>query len=371
MKIDFANLQRQYQAYKAQIDLEINQVLQNSSYIMGESVGRLENALREYTQAHYAIACSSGTDALVLILMALGISRDDEVITTPFSFFATSEAIALVGAKPVFVDIDTRTYNLDVSLVPPAITPKTKAILAVSLYGQPCDMEALAKIACEHHLALIEDAAQSFGGSLGDRKSCNLSPFASTSFFPSKPLGCYGDGGAVFLRDEAIAHKVVSLLQHGQAGRYKHRYLGMNARMDSIQAGVLCAKLKYLDIEIRRRNEIAGRYSEGLENAVLPYVANGYLSAFGQYSVLVENRDRYIEHLKLCGIPTAVHYPTPLHLQEAFGYLGYQEGDFPVSERIAKRILSLPMNAFLEDREIDYIIQAFNQKTIINQVNTR
>lgn len=362
MKIDFTNLSRQYQAYKTSIDTEIQQVLNHSSYIMGESVSRLEEKLKAQCGAPYAIGCSSGTDALLLVLMALGIKSGDEVITSPFTFIASSEVIAFLGARPVFVDIDEKTYNLNPDLIEEKITSKTKAILAVSLYGQPVDMQTLNQIATKHNLVLIEDGAQSFGASLGAKKSCNLSEFATTSFFPSKPLGCYGDGGAVFCQNEEMASKIRSLLSHGQKRRYEHQYIGINARLDSIQAGILCAKIEGLNQEIKRRNEVAEHYSATLKGAITPFVALGCQSAFAQYSVRVQRREEMIEHLASHQIPTAIHYPKPLHLQEAFVYLGYKRGDFPIAERVSNEILSLPMNAFITKEEQDHIIEVFNQK---------
>lgn len=360
MKIDFINLSRQYQAYQKQIDSQINSVLARGAFIMGEQIISLEQELEDYTQASHAIACSSGTDALILALMALGIEGGDEVITTPFSFFATAEAIVLLGARPVFVDIDEQTYNLNPHLIEEKITPKTKAILPASLYGQVSDMDAISAIASAYKLAVIEDASQSFGATYNGRKSCALSDFATTSFFPSKPLGCYGDGGAVFCQNIEDSQKIRALLKHGQVKRYIHKYIGLNARLDTIQAGVLLAKLPFLDQEIQRREEIASMYSENLKNCTLPCIATGSKSVFAQYSIRVKNRDKLARSLQDEGIPTAVHYPIPLHLQEAMAFLGYQRGDFPVSEKVADEILSLPMSAFLDPKEQAYVIEKFN-----------
>lgn len=360
MKIDFANLSRQYQAYKTFIDQSIQKVLNSSSFIMGQEIMELEEALCSYTQAPHVIACSSGTDALILALMALDIGRGDEVITTPFSFFATAEAIAFLGAKPVFIDIDEQTYNLNPSLIEEKITSKTKAILPVSLYGQVGDMDAINAIASAYGLSVIEDASQSFGATYKGKKSCALSDFATTSFFPSKPLGCYGDGGAVFCICEEKAQKIRSLLKHGQSQRYIHQYIGMNARLDTLQAGILLAKLPFFDQEIHLRQRIASIYQNSLQNCILPYVAKDCKSVFAQYSIRVHNREKLVQKLKDRGIPTAIHYPLPLHLQEAFAYLGYQRGDFPVSEKVANEILSLPMNAFIESGEQEYIVECFN-----------
>lgn len=360
MKISLIHLQRQYQAYKSQIDWQIQNTLSHCNFIMGKEVEDLEKQLQAYTSAKYVIACSSGTDALILSLMALGIKQGDEVITSPFSFFASSEAIALLGAKPVFVEIDEQTYNINPCLIEEKITKRTKAILPISLFGQMSDMCAINAIAKAYGLKTIEDASQSFGASYQNQKSCSLSDFATTSFFPSKPLGCYGDGGAVFCQNQEDALRIRSLLKHGQSSRYFHRYIGLNARLDTIQAGILLAKLPFLDQEIQRRREIAFNYSRNLKNCITPFEAKDQRSVFAQYCVRVSNRDKVIASLNLQGISTAVHYPLPLHLQEAFRYLGYQKGDFPISERIAQEIFSLPMDAFLKPKEQEYIIDCFN-----------
>lgn len=361
MKIDFLHLQRQYQTYKHKIDSQIQNILSHCHFIMGEEVEELEQQLRSYTSARYCIACSSGTDALILSLMALGIKKDDEIITSPFSFFASSEAIALLGAKPVFVDIDEQTYNLNPSLIEEKITKNTKAILPISLFGQMSDMQRINAIAQIYGLKVIEDASQSFGASYEGHKSCSMSDFATTSFFPSKPLGCYGDGGAVFCQRSEDAEKIKSLLKHGQSKKYFHQYIGLNARLDTMQAGILLAKLPFLDQEIQRRREIASIYSQNLKNCILPFEAKNQKSVFAQYCVRVKDRQKIMAFLNRKGIPTAIHYPLPLHLQEAFKYLGYQKGDFPMSERVSQEIFSLPMDAFLMFEEQEYIIDCFNE----------
>lgn len=354
--MDFTNLQSQYQLYKSQINEEIQKVLDSSSYIGGESIARLERGLSEFCKAPYALACSSGTDAIILALLACGVGRDDEVITTPFTFIATAEAIAFLGAKPVFVDIFEDTYNLNYHLIEQSITSKTKAILPVSLYGQVCDLKPINEIAKAYNLAVIEDGAQSFGGKYHGEYSCSLSKLATTSFFPSKPLGCYGDGGAVFTQDEELALKVKSLLSHGQKKRYVHQYIGMNARMDSIQASILCVKLRHFKEEIAKRQEVAKYYDTHLRGVITPKIQEGNESVYAQYSIRTPYRDELSTYLKERGIPTAVHYPMPLHLQEAFNYLGYKQGDFPVSEKISKEILSLPMSAFITQEEQNEVI---------------
>lgn len=359
MKIDFANLQYQYQRYKAEIDEAIHAVLDKSNYIMGEEITELEGSLQTFTGAKYAITCSSGTDALLLAMMALDIQPGDEIITTPFTFIATSETIALLGAKPVFVDIDKHTYNIDTAQIEAKITPKTKAIIPVSLYGQPADMEAIQAIADQHGLKVIIDGAQSFGSTYQGKTDSNLGDISCTSFFPAKPLGCFGDGGAVFTNDEVLATKMKQLRIHGQNKRYHHKYIGLGGRLDTIQAAVLNVKLKYYADDLALRQTVATKYSEKLkvksEKLVLPYVHENAASAWAQYSIRVQNREALQKQLQDQGIPTTVHYPMPLHLQECFGYLGYREGDFPIAEQVSREILSLPMNPYLTDDEMQFI----------------
>ncbi len=360
MKIDFANLQLQYRKYKDEIDKNIQKVLDKSNYIMGEEIALLEEKLSDFCGAEYAIGCGSGTDALLLALLAIDIKPEDEVITTPFTFIATAETIALLGAKPVFVDIREDSYNIDASLIEEKITDRTKAIIPVSLYGQPCDMDEINAIASKYNLTVIEDAAQSFGAYYKNKRSCNLSKIGCTSFFPAKPLGCYGDGGAVFTSDEDLALKIKQLRVHGQDRRYHHKYIGMGARLDTIQAAVLLAKLPHYEEEIKLREKVALKYSEKLKDThvITPKIKNDRNSVWAQYSIRVKNRDVLQKYLKEKGIPTAVHYPMPLHMQECFSYLNYKEGDFPISEKISKEIMSLPMNPFLTDEEIEYIVDS-------------
>jgi len=364
MKIDFAKLQYQYQLYKEEIDQAIHNVLDKSNYIMGNEVSDLEANLQTFTGAKYAISCSSGTDALLLAMMALDIEPDDEIITTPFTFIATAETIAFLKAKPVFVDIDEKTYNLDPSKIEAKITEKTKAIMPVSLYGQPADMEAIQAIADKHNLKVIVDGAQSFGATFNSKIDSNLGDISTTSFFPAKPLGCFGDGGAVFTNDDKLAKKMKSLRVHGQSKRYHHQYIGMGGRMDTIQCAIVDVKLKHYAKDLALRQEVAKKYTKklgigGFSPEQLPFVDKKATSAFAQYSIRVQNRDDVQAKLKEQGIPTAVHYPMPLHLQEAFAYLGYRKGDFPISEQISNEIMSLPMNPYLSDDEITYICNAF------------
>jgi UDP-2-acetamido-2-deoxy-ribo-hexuluronate aminotransferase len=369
--MEFIDLKSQYRKIKSSVDRRIQAVLDHGQYIMGPEIGLLEEALAARTGAKHCIACSSGTDALLLAMMALGIGPGDEVATSPFSFFATAEIIALLGAKPVFVDIDPVTYNLDPSLLRAVLTPHTKAILPVSLYGQCADMDAIAEIAGD--IPVIEDAAQSFGATYKGRQSCNLSLIGCTSFFPSKPLGCYGDGGAVFTGDDALAAKMQMLRNHGQDRRYHHPVIGVNGRMDTIQAAVLLAKLEVFDGEVKRRAEVGLRYSELLQGAAkTPHIVKGNTSVFAQYTIEVDDRDEFQQQMKLREIPTTVHYPEALHLQPAFAHLGHREGDFPVAEATAKRVVSLPMHPYLAESDLACIAQAVKEcvgKTASNAVS--
>lgn len=360
MKINFIDLQSQYQKYKSEIDKEIHEVLDTSVYIMGDKVSALEKNLAKFVGVKHAIACSSGTDALILALMSIDIQPGDEIITTPFTFIATSETIAFLGAKPVFVDIDAKTFNMDLTLIEEKITSKTKVIMPVSLFGQIPDMDKINQIAKVHNLKVIEDAAQSFGAEYKGKKSCSLSNLACTSFFPAKPLGCYGDGGAVFTDDDELATKIRVILNHGQTKRYVHSRIGINGRLDSIQAGILNVKLKYYAEEIIKREQIAQKYNNELKNVTTPYVAPNSFSVWAQYCILVKNRDAMLSKCSNNGIPTGVYYPIPLHLQEVFEYLGYKEGDFPITEKISKNIMALPMSAFLTNEEQNYVIEVIN-----------
>lgn len=370
MNIPFINLNAQYTAYKKEIDEGIASVLNSSQYIMGSDTNELEKELSAFCGAKHTRVVSSGTDALLLSLMALDITSGDEVITTPFTFIATAEVVSLLGAKPVFVDIDERTYNIDVAKLESAITPRTKAIIPVSLYGLCADMDKINAIAKAHNIAVIEDGCQSFGAKYKDKFSCNLSTIGTTSFFPSKPLGCYGDGGGVFCNDIEIASKIGSLLNHGQTARYVHKYIGLNARLDSLQCAILRVKLRHFAKEREIRQQKANLYAKELKNLILPFIPQEYESVYAQYSVRLKPqlskdgaRERVCKQLEQKGIPTAVHYPIPLHLQESLRYLGYKEGDFPISEKIAKEIFSLPFSAFLLEQEQNYIIESLNAIT--------
>ncbi len=357
MQIDFANLQLQYQMYKEEIDTAMQAVLDKSNYIMGEEVTQLERALEAFTGAKHAITCSSGTDALLLSMMSLDIKPGDEIITTPFTFIATAETIAFLGAIPVFVDIDEKTYNIDPSKIEKKITNKTKAIMPVSLYGQPADIDAINAIADKHNLKVIIDGAQSFGSTYKGKTDSNLGDISTTSFFPAKPLGCFGDGGAVFTNDDGLATMMKSLRVHGQSKRYHHQYIGLGGRMDTLQCAIVNVKLKYYAKDLALRQEVANKYTTALENKdlVIPFVDSQTTSAFAQYSVRVQNRDEIQAKLKEEGVPTAVHYPMPLHLQECFKYLGHKIGSFPIAESVSNEIMSLPMNPYVSDTEIKYI----------------
>ena len=363
MKINFINLKAQYQQYKTEIDKQIIEVMTSAQFIGGEKLAKLEDGLATYTGAKHAIGCSSGTDALLLSLMALDIGVGDEIITTPFTFIATAEVIALLGATSVFVDIEEDSYNIDPKLIEAAITKNTKAIMPVSLYGQCANMDAISEIADRYNLPVIEDACQSFGAMHRGKKSCNLSTIGCTSFFPSKPLGAYGDGGAIFTSDDALATKMRMLLNHGQNDRYRHKYVGINGRLDAIQAAVLNVKLKYFQVEVDKRENIGQRYTTLLENSSVktPAISEDNASVYAQYSIQTKDRELLSKHLQDRGIPVAVHYPMPLHLQEVFSDLEYKKGDFPVSEAVSQHIISLPMSPFLTKEEQDYIVAAIKE----------
>ncbi len=349
MKIPFIDLQAQYQAYKQEIDKAIQNVLDSSQYIMGPEVKKLEDGLARYTGSKHAIACSSGTDALLIALMAMDIQPGDEVITTPFTFISTTEVVSLLGAIPVFVDIEPDTFNIDSSKIEEKITAKTKAIIPVSLYGQVADMYEINVIAAKYNLIVIEDGAQSFGATYKGKKSCNLSDFGCTSFFPSKPLGCYGDGGALFTNNDALAEKSRMILAHGSRVRYQHEVVGINGRLDAIQGAILNVKLKYFAEEVQKREEIGTAYTELLrgKGLSLPVVKQDRTSVYAQFTVRSEKREELLERFNSNGVPTAIYYPKPLHLQQCYESLGYKTGDFPIAEKAAKEVFSLPMSPFI------------------------
>lgn len=353
MDIQFIDLGSQYQALKASIDSRIQRVLDHGQYIMGPEVRELEESLETYTGARHCITVSSGTEALLISLMALGIGRGDEVITTPFTFVATAEVIALLGATPVFVDIEADTCNIDASLIEGAITPRTKAIIPVSLYGQPCDMSEINAIASRHgSIPVIEDAAQSFGARYQGTRSCNLSTIGCTSFFPSKPLGCYGDGGAIFTGDAALAKAMREIRVHGQEKRYHHTRVGVGGRMDTLQCAVVLAKLEAFEWELEQRTAAGECYLDLLSRAdhaiVAPVVRPDRSSVWGQFTIQVNDREAVLDRLKAAGVPSAVHYPVPLHRQAAYGHACRVAGSLTISESVANRVVSLPMHAYLD-----------------------
>lgn len=372
LSIPFINLNAQYRNHKGEIDQAIHTVLCHGQYIMGPEVYELEQRLSEYLGVKHALACSSGTDALVLPLMAKGIGPGDAVFTSPFTFFATAEAISLCGATPVFVDIDPGTYNLDtlkleeeIAQIASAGKLTPKAIMPVDLFGLAADFKAINIIARKHDLWVLEDAAQSFGARYHDQRAGSLGDVAATSFYPAKPLGCYGDGGAVFTDDPDLYDTLVSLRVHGQGSsgdKYDNVRIGMNARMDTIQAAILIQKLKIYDDEVIMRNQVAQQYSSQLSNQVTPpKVPDQQSSVWAQYSIQVENRDKLRSDLTEAGIPTAIFYSTPIHLSSAYKGLGYSSGDFPVSEAVSKRIISLPMHPYLEKGMIQRICDSVNR----------
>ena len=356
--MEFIDLKTQYARLKAEIDSGIQRVLDHGQYILGPEVAELEEKLAAYTGAKYCITCANGTDALQIAQMALGIGVGDEVITPGFTYIATAETVALLGAKPVYVDVDPKTYNLDVTKLEAAITPKTKAIIPVSLYGQCADFDAINAIAQKYNIPVIEDAAQSFGATYKGRKSCNLSTIACTSFFPSKPLGCYGDGGAIFTNDEELAKVIRQIARHGQDRRYHHIRVGVNSRLDTLQAAILLPKLAVLDEEIQARQKVADTYTR-LFNEIgiftTPFIESHNQCAWAQYTIQVENRAEVQAKLQSQGIPTAVHYPIPLNKQPA---VADSSVVLPVGDTIAERVMSLPMHPYLEQEEQVEIIQS-------------
>jgi UDP-2-acetamido-2-deoxy-ribo-hexuluronate aminotransferase len=356
--IDFNDLKSQQERIKEKLDVAIAAVLSHGQYILGPEVAELEMRLQAYTGAKHCITVANGTDALQIAQMAIGIGPGDEVITPGFSYIATAETIALLGAKPVYVDVDPHTYHINPNLIEAAITTHTKAIIPVSLYGQCVDFDSINKIAKKYDLAVIEDAAQSFGASYKGNKSCNLSMLACTSFFPSKPLGCYGDGGAIFTNDDELARVVRQIARHGQDRRYHHVRIGTNSRLDTIQAAILLQKIEILDDEIKVRNNIALMYSSLLiEQGVidLPVVIEHNISAWAQYTIQSSHRDKLQSKLKSLGIPTAVHYPIPLNRQPA---LKDSSCDLPIGDRISQKVLSLPMHAYLSSEAVERITSA-------------
>jgi UDP-2-acetamido-2-deoxy-ribo-hexuluronate aminotransferase len=356
--MEFIDLKTEYAAMRESVNARIQCVLDHGQFILGPEVQELEEKLAVYTGAKYCITVANGTDALQIAQMAFGIGPGDEVITPGFTYIATAETVALLGAKPVYVDIDSKTYNIDPELIEAAITPRTKAIIPVSLYGQCADFDVINKIAARHNIPVIEDAAQSFGAIYKSRKSCNLSTVSCTSFFPSKPLGCYGDGGAIFTNDSELAKIIRQIARHGQDRRYHHIRVGVNSRLDTIQAAILLPKLVILDKERMLRQHIADRYSKllseiGVEST--PIIDADNQSIWAQYTIQVKNREQVQSSLKEAGIPTAVHYPIPLNLQPA---VADPKAALPNGDRIAREVMSLPMGPYLTASDQDLVVSA-------------
>lgn len=357
--MQFIDLAAQQARIKDQIDAGIQKVLAHGQYILGPEVAELEEKLAAFCGAKHCISVANGTDALQIALMALGIGAGDEVITPGFTYIATAETVALLGAKPVYVDVDEQSYNLDPALLEAAITERTKAIIPVSLYGQCADFDTINAIAAKHNLPVIEDAAQSFGASYKGRKSCNLTTIACTSFFPSKPLGCYGDGGAVFTDDDGLATVIRQIARHGQDRRYHHIRVGVNSRLDTLQAAILLPKLAILEEEIGLRGRVAAVYAQELDKAGIaaPFIESHNISAYAQYTVRVKNRDAVQTALKAAGIPTAVHYPIPLNKQPAVA----SDAVLPVGDRIAEEVMSLPMHPYMTEAQVRQVVGALHR----------
>ncbi len=371
--IEFIDLTEQYRYLQNDINNNIQRVLTHGKYIMGPEVKELEKQLAEFAGVKHAISCSNGTDALLMPLMAWGVGRGDAVFTTPFTFIATAEVISLLGATPVFVDIDPDTYNIDPKMLVQSVEKivaegklNPKVIIPVDLFGLPADYDNINPIARKYGLKVLEDAAQSFGSIYKGKKAGSLGDAAATSFFPAKPLGCYGDGGAILTDDDDLAQKLCSIRVHGQGrDKYENVRVGINGRLDTLQAAILLAKLKVFNEELHARNRIASQYTLGLKAMnKTPYIPDESISSWAQYSILADNpakREIIREKLKRVDVPTAVYYPVPLHLQQAFQYLNYKEGDFPVSEDVSRRIFSIPMHPYLKDETIDEIVKAIQQ----------
>jgi UDP-2-acetamido-2-deoxy-ribo-hexuluronate aminotransferase len=357
--MQFIDLKTQYARYREEIDRRMRAVLDHGQFIMGPEVAELEAALAAYVGSRHCLTVASGTDSLEIALRALGIGPGDEVITVPFTWISSAEVVGLVGARPVFIDIEPAGYNMDPDLLEAAITPRTKAVMPVSLFGQMPDYDRINAIAARHGLAVIEDGAQSFGATQRGRRSCGVTTVGSTSFFPAKPLGCYGDGGALFTDDNALNERMKAIRSHGGLVRHHHPLLGMNGRFDTLQAAVLLAKLPHFEWEVRERERIGARYTDALaRHCGVPRVLPGNTHVYAQYTIRVRERDAFGERLKAAGIPTAVYYPKCLHEQPVFAGLGYSWGDFPESEKASREVISLPMHPFLSEADQDCVVAA-------------
>ena len=368
--MQFIDLKAQYEAHKAEIDSAIHKVLEHGHFIMGPEIAEVEAKLAEYVGVKHCLSVSSGTHSLEIALRALSVGPGDEVVTVPFTWISTSEVVCLVGATPRFVDIDPKTFNMDVAKLESAITPRTKAIMPVSLFGQMPDYGKIREIADKYGIPVIEDGAQSFGATRQDLGgayrscSCKYTHVASTSFFPAKPLGCYVDGGALFTNDDDLADRMKAIRTHGGERRHYHTLVGTNGRFDTLQAAVLLAKLPYFDAEVKKRAEVGKRYCELLSDVpgvVAPFVESGNTSVWAQYTIRVKNRDEIGAKLKEMGIPTAVYYPKCLHEQPVFSSLGYKWGDFPEAEKASREVLSLPMSPFLTEGDQNRVVAALKE----------
>jgi len=373
MDIPFIDLKTQYQRLQGEIRSSIDTVFEHGQFIMGPEVFELERGLKRFAGVNRAVTCSSGTDALLMTLMALNVGRGDAVFTSPFTFFATAEVISLLGATPVFVDIDSRTFNIDpveldkkIDQVNKDKNLKPACVIPVDLFGLPADYDNIKNVAQAYGLFILEDAAQSFGAQYKGRKTGSLGDAAALSFFPAKPLGCYGDGGAVLTNDDDLADELESIRVHGQSeNKYSNARIGLNARFDTIQAAALLPKLAIFPDELKERRRVAKRYTEKLEGCVdTPHIPEQCKSAWAQYSVMSDSRSQIRAALKAGSVPTAVHYSTPLHLQMAFAGLGYKKGDFPVAESVSGKIFSLPMSPYLTNDQQDKIVHIIKRSTI-------
>ena len=364
-QIDFIDLKTQQDLIRPKLEAGIHHVLHHGRYIMGPEVKKLEEKLTAFTGSAHAVTCASGTDALLIALMALDIGPGDEVITVPYTWISTAEVIALLRAKPVFVDIDADTFNMDPDRIEAAITPNTRAIMPVSIYGQCADMTRINRVAEKHGLPVIEDAAQSFGATHHGKKSGALSDIGCTSFFPSKPLGCYGDGGALFTDDDGLAEKMRQIRVHGQKVKHQHPLVGINGRLDTVQAAILLEKLALFPEECHLRWTVGKRYDDllaGISGIQTPIIGEGNDSVYAQYTLLTEDRDALSQRLKASGIPSVAYYTAPLHLQGAFANLDHKPGDFPIAESIAARCQSLPMSPYLSENDQRKVSAAIKMK---------
>jgi UDP-2-acetamido-2-deoxy-ribo-hexuluronate aminotransferase len=363
MTLQMVDVVGQYRRIKEEVDLAVARVLDSGQYILGKEVGEFESAAASYLGVQYALGCASGTDALQIAMMALGIGPGDEVISTPFTFVATAETVAILGAKPVYVDIDPETFNIDPACLERAVTSRTRAIIPVHLFGQPADMDPIMAVAKKHGLRVIEDAAQAFGATYRGRKVCSIGDIGCVSFFPSKNLGCFGDGGMMLTSDEELAGRMRMLASHGSRVRYYHDLVGVNSRLDTVQAAILEVKLPHLDDWNRARRAAAGTYTELLRGVpvVPPAVKPDRDHIFHQYTLRCPKRDELANHLKARGIPHAIYYPLPLHLQKAFSMSGGQAGDFPAAEQACREVLSLPMHTELTEGQQLQIVHAVKE----------